>query len=275
MDSSLLTDRVHTPAVFVPPNPCANCDAPRMGEYCYACGQHFLEGRLTIRRLVLDFVVRKLGLEGGLLRTIVDLTIRPASMIRAYVDGRRQRYTNPVAYLLLSAGAYVLLAKTWQEAMAAGFRAENATLAGIEGIDPESFTQVQLFMDAHPSLMTLVLCFFLVPALRLLFLRSTTTAEATVFSLYVSGHLLLMQIVINVGALVSGADVYRAMTGRITGIPTLLLLFLAGRFFGTRFSSFLKFTIALVCALAGVLILMLLATAVVSEMAAAASVAPA
>jgi hypothetical protein len=274
MDSSLVTDRVHPPSVFAPSNACANCDAPQVGEYCYACGQHFLEGRLTIRRLVLDFVVRKLGLEGGLLRTIVDLTIRPASMIRAYVDGRRQRYTNPVAYLLLSAGAYVLFAKTWQEPMAAGFRAENAELQGLEGIDAESMVQVQLFMDAHPSLMTVVLCLFLVPALRLLFLRSTTTAEATVFSLYVSGHLLLMQIVINVGALVSGADVYRAMTGRTTWIPAVLLLFLAGRFFGTRFSSFLKFTVALACAVAGLVILMTMAVVVVSALAAAAPVAP-
>lgn len=272
MDSNLLTTRVYVPALHAAPNACANCDTPQMGEYCYACGQHFLEGRLTIRRLVRDFVVRKLGLEGGLLRTIVDLSIRPASMIRDYVNGRRQRYTNPVAYLLLSAGAYVLLSGAWSDAMAAGFRAENAVLEG-EGIDPESVVQVQLFMDAHPSLMTLVVCLFLVPALRLLFLRSTTVAETTVFSLFVSGHLMLMQLVINIGALLAGADVYRAMTGRMTGIPTLLLLVLAGRFYGTRFSSFLKFAVALACALAGMLFLMLMAALAVSEIAAAAPAA--
>jgi hypothetical protein len=241
-----------------------------MGEYCYACGQHFLEGRLTIRRLVRDFVVRKLGLEGGLLRTIVDLTLRPASMIRDYINGRRQRYTNPVAYLLLTGSAYVLLSNAWRDAMVAGFRADNE---GWEGADGESFVQVQLFMDSHPSLSTVILCLFLVPALRLLFRRSTV-AEGSVFSLYLSGHLLLMQLVINVGALVLGADVYRVMTGRITGIPTLLLLFMAGRFYGTKLSSFLKFTLALFIALVGLFLLMMIAVIVVSAVASAAPAVP-
>lgn len=247
------------------PRACANCKAPRMGEYCYQCGQHFLEGRLTIRRLVRDFLVRKLGLEGGLLRTVVDLTIRPATMIRDYVNGRRQRYTNPVAYLLLVAGLYVLLSRTWMNAMAEGLRSDNA---GWEGAEAESFVQVQLFMEGHPSLTTVILCLFLVPALRVLFRGTTTTAESSVFALFVSGHLLLMQIVINLGALMLSADVYRAMTGRVTGVPTLLLLFSAGRFFGTRFSSHLKVAVALALALFGILMAMVLAMLVVSAAAA-------
>ncbi len=231
-----------------------------MGEYCHACGQHFLDGRLTIRRLVRDFVVRKLGLEGGLLRTIVDLTIRPGRMIQDYVSGRRQRYTNPVAYLLLAAGAYVVLSKAWQDAMVAGLRAENV---GWEGDQGEAFVQVQLFTDAHPALMTLVLCLFLAPPLRLLFRRSTV-AEAAVFSLYVSGHLLLLQLAISVGALLLGKDVYQAITGRLMGVLTIGMLFAAGRFYGTRFSSFLKFGLALSCAMIGLFVLMLFAVLVVS-----------
>jgi hypothetical protein len=244
---------VHVPALHAAPEACANCDAPRMGEYCHACGQHFLDGRLTIRRLVRDFIVRKLGLEGGLLRTIVDLTIRPGRMIRDYVNGRRQRYTNPVAYLLLTASAYVLLSRTWQDAIAAGLRAENA---GLEGVDSETYIKVQLYMDGHPSLFTLLICLFLVPALRLLFRRSTTIAEATVYSLYVSGHLLLMQAVINVAALMFAVDPYDVMTGWISVVPTMALLYGAGRFFDTGFSSYLKMTLALLCAVLGLLVVM-------------------
>jgi hypothetical protein len=150
MNSPLLADHPRAAASTVPAVSCANCQAPQMGEYCYVCGQHFLEGRLTIRRLVLDFIVRKLGWEGGLLRTVVELTVRPSAMIRDYVDGRRQRYTNPVAYLLLTAGLYVLLSGTWADEMAAGMRAGMET----EGAEVQSFTeslvQVQLYMDSHP-----------------------------------------------------------------------------------------------------------------------------
>lgn len=263
MGPTVLTDPPRD-ASAQPLDACPNCEAPRMGEYCHTCGQHFLDGRLTVRRLVRDFVVRMLGLEGGLLRTVVDLTIRPASMIRQYIDGRRQRYTNPVAYLLLSAGANVLFAETWADDVAAGMRSDNAR---FENVDAESMVQVQIYMDSHPALSTVILCLFLVPALRLMFRRTTTLVEASVFSLYVSGHLLLMQIVINIGALVLGADVYRVMTGRITLIPTLLLLFSAGRFFGKRFSSSLKMAVAVAISLVGFVVLLLMVVAVVSELA--------
>lgn len=268
MDATQIFASSHAPAVPLGPSACANCDAPRMGEYCYQCGQHFLEGRLTIRRLVRDFLVRKLGLEGGLLRTVVDLTVRPATMIRDYVNGRRQRYTNPVAYLLLVAGLYVLLAGTWTDAMVEGLRSDNAELGGPAA---ESMVQVQLYMDGHPALMTVILCLFLVPALRVLFRGTTTTAESSVFALFVSGHLLLMQIVINLGAVLLSANVYRVMTGRAVVIPTLLILFSAGRFYGTRFSSHLKMALALACAVFGYLVLMILAVIVVTAFATAAA----
>lgn len=265
MDSTVLIAPLRVVSTQ-PSEACANCEAPRMGEYCYACGQHFLEGRLTIRGLVRDYVVRKLGLEGGLLRTVVDLTVRPASMIRHYLDGRRQRYTNPVGYLLLTAGAYALLSRAWAGAMAAGMRSEYA---GWE--EAESFVQVQLYAERHPALSTVILCLFLVPALRLLFRKTTTVAEASVFSIFILAHLLLMQIVITLGAIVLSADVYRVSTGWATGMPMLVLLFSAGRLFGGRFSGFLRMTAALALCLAGGFILMALAAAVVSVTAAPAA----
>jgi hypothetical protein len=264
MDSSVLIPRLHVAAAPAQAVACANCEAPRVGEYCYRCGQHFLEGRLTIRQLVMDFVVRKLGLEGGLLRTVVDLTVRPHAMIRNYVDGRRQRYTNPVAYLLLVGGLYVLVSRTWADSLAAGIRAQSAD----EGADVQALTeplvQVQLYMDAHPSLATVLLCLFLVPALRLLFRRTTTTAESSIFALYVSGHLLLMQIAIALGAMALSADVYRATTGPATMVPALLLLVLAGRFYGTRLSSHLKVALAVAITTAGLLVLMMMAALIIA-----------
>ena len=264
MDSSVLIPRLNTAAAPAQAVACANCEAPRVGEYCYRCGQHFLEGRLTIRQLVMDFVVRKLGLEGGLLRTVVDLTVRPHAMIRNYVDGRRQRYTNPVAYLLLVGGLYVLASRTWAETLAAGMRAESAD----DGADVQALTeplvQVQLYMDAHPSVSTVLLCLFLVPALRLLFRRTTTTAESSIFALYVSGHLLLMQMAIAMGAMALSADVYRATTGPATMVPALLLLVFAGRFYGTRLSSHLKVALAVALTTVGVLVLMMMTALIIA-----------
>ncbi len=274
MDSSVLTPNSHAAPAPSAAAACANCQAPRMGEYCHRCGQHFLDGRLTIRRLVMDFVVRKLGLEGGLLRTVVDLTLRPHVMIRGYVDGRRQRYTNPVAYLLLVGGLYVLVSRTWAHALAAGLRAElgQAQDADVRSLT-ESLVQVQIYVDAHPSMTTVLLCLFLVPALRLLFRRTTTTAQSSVFALYVSGHLLLMQIVIALGGLALSADLYRTLNGPATTVPVLLFLVSAGRFYGTRLSSFARLAVAMAATMAGLLVLMLLAAVVVSAVAAMAPAA--
>lgn len=262
MDATHLAIPIQIAAPAASHEACANCNAPRMGAYCYSCGQHFLDGRLTVWRLLVDVLIRKLGLEGGLLRTVVDLTVRPATMIKGYVHGRRQRYTNPVGYLLLAAGAYLLLGSLWKEVMIQGIRAQNQ---GIEGWDAESAVQVQMFMEAHPALMTVVICLFLVPPLRLLFLRTTTIAEATVFSLFISGHLLLMQMVINIGALLFSEQPYEVMSGVITMLPVAVFFFAAGQFFGTRFTSFLRLTIALAVALFGLVLLLAISVVVVNE----------
>lgn len=46
---------------------------------------------------------------------------------------------------------------------------------------------------------------------------------------------------------------------------TILLLFMAGRFYGTRLSDFLKFTVALISALFGLFVLMMMAVILVAR----------
>jgi hypothetical protein len=203
-------------------------------------------------------VVRKLGLEGGLLRTIVDLSIRPAWMIRQYIDGRRQRYTNPVAYLLLTAGAYVLFSTLWRASMEAGLRLENADAEGLG----ESLVKLNLYLETHPAVSTLVVCLFLVPALRLLFRKTTNTAEASVFSLFVFGHVMLIQLALNLAAIMFAANPYAVMTGWLSLMPALILLFSAGRFFGSSISATLKLALALAIALVGLVVLLVMAAAI-------------
>lgn len=83
--------------------PCANCGAALVGEYCAACGQ----SREDIRRPALSLVTETLdGLlswDGRLLTTFRQLFTRPGRVARDYADGRRQRYTPPVRlYLIVS-----------------------------------------------------------------------------------------------------------------------------------------------------------------------------
>lgn len=264
MESTLLLAPALTPARVatattapaLAPTACVNCQAPRTGEYCFRCGQQFQEDSLTVRGLVMEFVMCKLGLENGLLRTIVDLTLRPAAMIRGYVDGRRQPYVDPVGYVLLVASTYLMLQGVWIDTLAAGSRADATEM------DPEvgdAFVQIQLYTDTHPGVLTLAICLLLVPMLRLLFRKSTRAAEIAVFTLYLSAHLVLMQMVINLGAILLATDPYEVMTGWVINLPSLAYVFLAGRFFGTRFSSYLRMGVAVGFALAGLMAAMIVA----------------
>ncbi|MEM1054147.1 MAG: DUF3667 domain-containing protein [Bacteroidota bacterium] len=88
---------------------CLNCEAPRLGAYCQACGQHHLDDRLTVRLLLREFAQRFLKLERGLIYTTWRSAVAPGSLAQEYIGGKRKRYVNPLSYLLIGAAIAVLL----------------------------------------------------------------------------------------------------------------------------------------------------------------------
>ena len=88
---------------------CPNCEAERAGPYCQGCGQHHLEGRITLRLLWRGFAERFLKLERGLMGTFLAVLVRPGVVAREYVQGKRARYLNPLSYLFLGAALTLLL----------------------------------------------------------------------------------------------------------------------------------------------------------------------
>ena len=91
---------------------CQACGAARTGDYCRDCGQHFLDGRITIRRLARDFSERFLKLERGLLGTFLGLCRGPGTLARRYVGGCRRPYVNPLSYVFVAAAASLLALPT-------------------------------------------------------------------------------------------------------------------------------------------------------------------
>ena len=98
------TDRGNTVTTSRDTLICANCDAPLTGAFCASCGQKSTRSRRLDGRLLFEDLIEKaLNLELSLLRTVVGLTVRPGTVCREYVNGKRTLYTNPVTYLLLVA----------------------------------------------------------------------------------------------------------------------------------------------------------------------------
>ncbi len=75
---------------------CANCGAALAGRYCAVCGQ----SREALLRPAFDLVGQILSdafdLDGRLWRTLRRLYVRPGSVARDFVEGKRQSFTPPV-----------------------------------------------------------------------------------------------------------------------------------------------------------------------------------
>lgn len=86
------------------PQRCLNCGAPVPGRFCGGCGQERARDlHVPFHRLAGEALAETFTLDSKLGRTLVPLVFRPGEVTRAYLEGRRARYTSPVKlYLVLS-----------------------------------------------------------------------------------------------------------------------------------------------------------------------------
>ncbi|HSJ09080.1 MAG TPA: DUF3667 domain-containing protein [Longimicrobiales bacterium] len=72
------------------------------GPWCSACGQRQGPLRLPLRAWLRDFLGDEFSLEGRLPRTLWRLTRRPGALTHDWIQGRRQRYLNPLRLYLFT-----------------------------------------------------------------------------------------------------------------------------------------------------------------------------
>ena len=90
---------------------CLNCGIALVGAYCHTCGQHTARERLSIRRLIKDFVQKIFKLDSAFSRTLVGLLKHPATVCIDYIQGRRKRYINPLVLLTVVVALELLIYK--------------------------------------------------------------------------------------------------------------------------------------------------------------------
>ncbi|MBA2431118.1 MAG: DUF3667 domain-containing protein [Chthoniobacterales bacterium] len=90
---------------------CENCSAPLHGNYCYACGQHAIDYRRSLWRLLMDAADSFLDWDTKFLQTTRVLLLRPWNLTSDFNAGRRVRYAHPLRLYLLASIAFFLLAK--------------------------------------------------------------------------------------------------------------------------------------------------------------------
>src|SRR5205814_5877607 len=91
---------------------CENCGAPLAGEFCSKCGQHAIDYRRSLFRVLIDAADSFFNWDTKFLKSIGLLLVRPWKLTNDFNAGRRARYVHPLRLYLLASIAFFLLART-------------------------------------------------------------------------------------------------------------------------------------------------------------------
>lgn len=80
---------------------CLNCGTNLVGMYCHECGQPANTRKITLVNSFLN-TFDHLDFNGPLLNTIKQLYTKPASMIKAYLDGKRRSLIPSIRMFLMA-----------------------------------------------------------------------------------------------------------------------------------------------------------------------------
>lgn len=123
---------------------CKNCQTPVSGNYCVNCGQRTDVGRITGSSILSLISEGLFQVNKGLFFTILSIFRRPGHSIREYIEGQRQPYFKPVAFVMLLATIYVILSR-WLEIPTF---TENLIVGYLLGVE-ENGNQQEM-MEAQP-----------------------------------------------------------------------------------------------------------------------------
>jgi hypothetical protein len=83
---------------------CLNCNTQVTGRFCQNCGQENVEVKESIWHLLMHFIEDLTHFDGKLWKTLKLLLLKPASLTKYYMDGKRATYLHPIRmYLFVSA----------------------------------------------------------------------------------------------------------------------------------------------------------------------------
>jgi len=157
---------------------CSNCGAALTGEYCAACGQRRLAGRLTLASLAQDIVRRVFRFDRAFAVTFLRMLREPGRLVPDYLAGRRTGYLEPLQYLISSVFVqFVVATLTERLAPAVGRVSAYGWLGRLSGV----------------LALKVLMIFWMATLWRLMF-RSTryNLAEIYVFAMYAFGTLGLL-----------------------------------------------------------------------------------
>jgi len=187
---------------------CRNCGATLAGPYCHACGQKVDERDTSLRGFLRDAFGELFEFRSRTLTTILHLFTKPGVPTRAYFNGQRIRYAQPIQIYLIAAAvffsanslnSFIVLSDSNKVtsmlgAMRAGQQLSNQRIAELE----QAGMPLPLFRERFESIVSDTLPHFLLGAVIAfgfaiwLFHPRTPALYHFVFSLHWTGFFLLV-----------------------------------------------------------------------------------
>lgn len=96
---------------------CKNCDEPLTTRFCGHCGQEKAT-RITFKELLKTIQMGLLEFRSPFLHTFKMMTIAPGKVCRDYVEGKRERYFNPIKYAFWTITILVFIATLTNNSLA-------------------------------------------------------------------------------------------------------------------------------------------------------------
>src|SRR3954462_5178932 len=88
---------------------CENCGTALSGEFCSQCGQHAIDYRRSLWRVLIDAADSFLNWDTKFLSSIGVLLTKPWRLTNDFNAGRRARYVHPLRLYLLASIAFFLM----------------------------------------------------------------------------------------------------------------------------------------------------------------------
>lgn len=179
---------------------CKNCGHELTGPWCSACGQKDNKGRILLRDTIREVSSQVFDDKAPLFSTIKELFIRPASMIKDFIGGKRKAYTPPIRYFLLILAVYLVL-----KGLLSFNPVETFSLAAGQEFQPspDSVTDKASAFFAEYINIFLIIFAFTLSAFSRLFFRSSGTyfSEYLSLSFYVISQYIFISLFVILGTL--------------------------------------------------------------------------
>jgi hypothetical protein len=88
---------------------CLNCGNAAADKFCPHCGQETHVKRFTWHHLAEETIHFFTHIEHGFIRTTRDLLIKPATVQKDYIDGKRKSYHKPLSFLLIWVAIFLVV----------------------------------------------------------------------------------------------------------------------------------------------------------------------